>query len=420
MADGTFTTKESEQQFSLPGLSGLLGPLSHLSVSRDGKTLTLRRGSLLVDVAGSLRIDVGDGTIVRFLAGSCRIFRDERSVTVVALSAPVLVLRGDEIWILPGGYQLSIAGSARAKQSAVPQEWLAEQSEMIASLPVMDVSSTDPLVSLVAFLHSPDVITVESLAEVLALPALSADSALRLLVAVRLAPEAGRMDAKVSEILSSAISETLGPSQLAFAVPALATSTLNVLPTGLIAEWTRTASRMAADDPFGSATLFRGAVSSLPGSYETAGYPKQAMLWRGAISRVNVVLSSLLTGAAADQYAEDIGATHRAVRLLERTPSSSQPIATQQPASHVPSDQLTSLTRQFLLSKDVLFSASVSITIDPDTVDCARVEGIFIVEAGSDVPYTFSYCPADQYIRKIERDGKRLPNDVPVNTFFTH
>lgn len=420
MADGTLVTKEDGQQFSLPGLSGFLWPSSRLSVSRDGETITLRKGSLLVGAAGSLRIDVGDGMTVRLLAGSCLILWDERSVTVVALTAPALALRGDEIWILPGGTQLSFAGNGKGEQSAVPKEWLAQQSAKSASLPVTETALAHPLASVLTLLHSPDVIDADSLSAILGLPALSGDSALKLLAAVRLAPQAGRMDGKAAEILSSAISENVRPSQLAFAVPALAASTLNVLPAPLVAEWAKAAGRMAADDPVGSAALFHRTIASLPGSYQTAGYPKQAMLWRGAIKQVHVILSALLAGAAADQYAEDFIAAMREVDLPEGTTPPSQSNAAQQLESQFTPDQLTDLTRQLLWTKEVLLSASVSLTADTMNADCARVDGVFIAEAGHDVPYAFSYCPATQFIRNIERDSKRLPNDVPVDRFFAH
>lgn len=415
--DGMLITEQSEQQFSLTGLSGLLGPLSRLSMSRDAQTLSLRKGSLLIDAAGTVSINIGDGFTVRLLDGSCLVLRDEHSGTVVALSAPALALRGDERWILPRGTQLTLDGVGRVQQSEAPAQWLAEQSAKNASLPRAELPAADPIASLVALLHSSDPLTSDALSAAFALSAVSQDSALEVLAAVQLAPQAERMDGRASDMIVSAILEHIASSELAFAVPALANSTLKILPAGLIAAWSKAAGRMAADDPVGSATLFHRIVASLPARYETAGYPKQAMLWRGSIRQVHVILSLLLTGAAAEEYAEDFATAMRETDLSERSARSSESAAPQRLSSYT-SDQLTDLTRQFLLKEEVLLGASVSITVDGENPDCARVDGVFIAEAGHDVPYAFSYCPRKEFIRRIDRDSKHLPNDVPVDTFF--
>lgn len=416
MIDGMLVTEQSEQQFSLPGLSGLLGPLSRLSMSRDAQTLSLGKGSLLIDAAGTVSIDIGDGFSVRLLDGSCLVLRDEHSVTVVALSASALALRGDERWILPHGTQFSLDGVGRPKQSEVPAQWLAGQSARSTSLPIMELPAADPLASSIALIHSSDTVTSDALLAVLTSPA-AQNSALGVLVAVQLAPQAERMDGRASDMIVSAILEHIASSELAFAVPALANSTLRILPAGLIAAWSKAAGRMAADDPVGSATLFHRIVASLPARYETAGYPKQAMLWRGSIRQVHVILSSLLTGAAAEEYAEDFAAAMRETDLSEGSVHSPESTAPPRLSSYT-SDQLTDLTRQLLLREQVLLGASVSITVDGENPDCARVDGVFIAEAGRDVPYAFSYCPDQEFIRRIDRDSKHLPNDVPVDAFF--
>lgn len=381
-------SQDEEKHISLSeaGISLLLEPNARVSFRSQSQALQIVMGTALIAEAGLASVDSGFGAEATQFMGSMMVLRDQASSTIVALLSPLVVTVAGKTQIIPPGYQLRVDASGSVQRSEVPTEWFAQQLSRSPTLPVAALSS--------------EAISKQSL---LAQLFKSEDLSIRLIAAFNLALLADQTDLEaVDHALLSETLRSLGTPELVFGIPALARSVLRPLPSSLIDLWVQAATTSAASAPALTASILHEFLPSIPLSYEAAGYPKQAILWRDAVSKVNVVLSPLFSRADGEHFASD---TEDA--LHDRPPE----------LAPVLSNQILSASRNFLLSKHVLFTATTAFAADEQLQGCIRVSDIYL-EYDPDHSYAFSLCMEEQMIRRIIRDSKLLPNDVPFQKFF--
>ena len=391
-------SEESERSFSLPsGGAGVLAPKSRISLINGGSSLEFLHGSALLRTTGRMTIDAGPTLHANVLLGSVSVFRDDSSATVVALDAPVIVTIAGYRYILPAGYQLHITDGTLPVRLQVPDDWLLAEVSRADALPVSPANAAAEGLSSV--LQGTDTLTAESLGRISNL----SDSSLSLLAWLHVTLQTSRLDVSGAETLSSALAAGSFPdAEWVFAVPALAGSSLKPLPAFLVTQWKTAVIRFASADAEGARTALQiASADDLPSRYEDAGYPKQAQLWEDALGDIHAVLAQLLP----DQP-------------LSSSVSSAAAAVPQEPRISLSSEQLRIQSRELLDTHGVLFTAATKIEVDSLRLDCARITSVFIAEDSHDVSYDFSYCPVQNIISGILRNGIALANDVPVEKFF--
>ncbi len=437
-------SQDEERQFSFTerALNVLLQPHSKVALLDRTQALRMEVGSAILKASDLVSIDLGFGAEATLLLSSATLLRDTQSVTVVALTAPLIVSRAGSDWILPPQYQLRIASDGSVQRSKVPQEWFSDQRAASQALPVIPLPQlAEDRQSLVDAILASDAPSDEVLQNILSLsdvdrrtlvamfidessPEISfatvnaaftvadtfADHRMQQLVLLRFLLLQDRMHEDTANGITLRLASTsFSPSEFIFAVPSIALSTLRPLAPSLIDAWTKIALESGALDPSRTASVLQPLLSRLPASYDMQGYPKQAMLWQEATARIAVVLTPLL--AHADGVSIDESARTLSEPATQNTLSS--PIAA--PKSYV---QEVERVRNFLLQKNTLFTAGTTIESDSDDSGCMRVSDAYLAHASSDQSFTFSLCLDEGMVRRIVREGKRLPNDVPILAFF--
>ncbi len=442
-------SSEEEKQFSLPdaGATILLQPHSESLLSED-KPFRLMHGGIFIRATGVLPIDAGLGIEVSLFAGSAVIVRDAATTTIVALSTPLIVTRLDQEWILPPGSQMLFDSKGLQKRSRAPFDWLSDSIAQCESLPISPVPSLtqaeqEALALLLISDHdsvllqrftdaekihllqqSVDLsgfdISLQSVQTAFAIADSFPTPVLSHLLALRLAMESSHLDRSSADLLVSVLaSDRTLSSELVFAIPTLALSTLQPLPSSLIDLWAERVLREAVVDGSATASLLHDVIPTLPQRFEDAGYPKQAILWRGAIRKINIVLSTLLSGVARVQFSADV--THALQETALSSSASSASVVAPNVSTETPTlnpENLLAMTRDLLQAHGVLFTTATQIRISDIFPDCALVSGVFLRKDDRDIPYTFTMCPVSGFVRRITENGTALPNDVPFDLFF--
>ncbi len=392
LIEGVITTQSQEQQFETPaGITAVALPDSVILISGKGETLTLTHGSVLVKASGFVRVIASKTVAVDAFHGSVLVLKDTSSVTIVALQSAAAVDHG-EISLLPAGYQMRIATDGSVKRSAVPAQWFRQQHSKAISLPETSFdASLQPLASsILGATNLTDDFVTESLHSADELH----DSGRALLVSATLVTKADQMDSSGSALIAhDFLSRITLPEERAFAVAALARSTLKPLPVTLVKAWQKAALHVVSGDPVLGTMLFTDILDELPDLYASAGYPKQSEIWADAISGVSSVLSSLIPSK---------------LPVAEVAP---------EPEVKLSSEEVQAAAEQILLDHDAMFTATTVITV-ADGAQCAEVTDIFLSQNGRDTGYSFSLCPVKNLVKDIVRDGVKLPNSVPISAFF--
>ncbi len=435
-------SQDDVKQFSLPehALSVFLQPNTRVISSNQKQALRMEAGTALMKATSLSFIGLGFGAEATLLMGSMVAISDQSSVTVIALTAPLIVTVAGEEWILPPRYQLRIDEAGSAQRSKTPHAWFLDQLSQSHSLPVTSLPPvSDAERSLLQTILTEDLpslpdadrrmllarlideseagIPLNVVHAVFTIADTFPDLLIQHIVALRLSVLAGSMDKETGDQIALRIATQSFPrSELVFAVPAIALSTLRPLPEGLLDLWAQFTIESAASDASLTASVLHPLLPSLPSSYESAGFPKQAILWREAIRRINAVLLPLLSGAERDLFVSDINAA-----LHGDLPTYPSPIALTHSTSSVPeelSSQSAAEVRNFLLEHNVLFTQQTAVKADETSSDCIRVDGVYLAGERTDESYAFSLCADFQMVRRIVRNGKALPNDVPSSKFF--
>ena len=158
---------------------------------------------------------------------------------------------------------------------------------------------------------------------------------------------------------------------------------------------------------------------SLPSHYVAAGYPVQAKSWSDAFIRVRQVIAPLLGEQDQEVLLRDF--ERRDEQYVPQSISAESVVPPASPTVFAPrysEEELVALTQKLLVERGALISTLTHIEAISGKVDQAHVEGIFLSENGKDVPYSLTFDPVNNVVRDIVRDGVRLPNAVPVDTFF--
>ncbi len=437
-------SQDEERQFSFTerSLSVLLQPHSKVTLLDRSQALRMEGGSATLKTSGLVSIDLGFGAVATLLLSSATFLKDTQSVTVVALTTPLIVSRAGSDWILPPQYQVRIASDGSVQRSKVPQEWFLDQQAESQALPVISLPQlTEDRTSLIEALLSSDAPSNDVLQSIRSLsdtdrrtlvamfidessPEISfakmnaaftvadtfVDHRIQQLVFLRFLLLQDRMHEDTANSMTLRLaSASFDPSEFVFAVPSTALSTLRPLSPSLIEAWTNIALESGALDPSRTASVLEPLLSRLPASYDMQGYPKQSMLWQEATARIAAVLTPLLSGERSISITSSVSTLPASV--AESASSSS--VAAQKSYT-----QEIERVRNFLLQKNVLFTTGTTIEFDSDVSGCMRVSDVYLADASSDQSFTFSLCLDDGMVRRIVRDGKKLPNDVSLLSFF--
>ncbi len=448
VADGVVTTGKDSKQFSTSeGITAIAQPYSSVSIG-GGRQLTLLRGSVLARTTGIVEIDLGFGVKAHAIDGAFIALRDDASVSVVALTSAVLVSRENRLLIVPVGKQLRMDPSGTFDRVTVPSMWFSDQVSAVAVLPetqlpslteaqhrlmetilsdndavrsqdIRKLSEDDRLILLSSIVSGDGQLSASQTNTALDLAAsFELDGGtLQAVTALRLISTNERMETGAGAAPADALAGTLTPAEFIYAVPEIALSSLRPVSSELIDHWSEEIVRSALSDAPSMVKALHGVINDVPQTYEDAGYPEQATLWRTAVSRISTSLTPLLSIDDAKTLAFDVAAA----LVPHQKEAAAAPVALPPPVPAKPQftdDQLIAFTRKTLLLHDVLFSTNTLIAPSTSDVDCARVTGVFLSQNGRDVPYQFSVCPGTSVVKAIEHDGKRFPNSVPIDRFF--
>jgi hypothetical protein len=236
------------------------------------------------------------------------------------------------------------------------------------------------------------------------------------LLLIRLALRGARTDADAARMITDDfLADDILKDEFTRLLPSLAMTSAKPVQPELIRAWAGEVIRQGLKDGTGSALLIRDAAV-LPAALTQAGYPLQAREWKSSLGRAAAVLK---TTVSAPNRAVLAGAEQ--LFLTSAGPVADAPddapAEKPAPATSWTADELSAITRDTLVSHGALIATSTAFTADAET-QTVLVQGVFVAENGKDVPYTFTYDPAASVLRQIRRDGRLLPNAVPVQTFF--
>jgi hypothetical protein len=385
-----------DQPFSIgTDITGFLYAGSALQADRHGQSLTLQRGQAIITPATYVVLTVGD-ILVSFDAPVFVIL--DTVTTIVALTEPVIVTRDDARFILLAGQQLRVDPSKKVSLSTVPAAWLAETlSHITVPHDTADITR----------------ITTETYHSLL--QSSDPDTDQRRLLLLRLMSLGARTDQEAAELITADIlSDSFLHDALLSLLPHMALSTRSPLQKPLIAAWAQSVIETGVRDAT-RASLLISQNTDLPSFLEEIGYPVQATLWRSALLKA----ISTLKPTVSDEDSLVLSQAHDTLTVDMQEEETPLATVTLQPAvtSQWAFDELRLLTKEALVRHGALFATSTALVPDI-TSQTVLVQGIYVAEQGSDVPYTFTYNPSLQVLSNITRDGERLPNTVPINVFF--
>ncbi len=425
------------------GVAGILREGSDLLADDFGTGLSLRKGQVLLRAPEILTLTLSDTMAVTVIHGSFVAVRDGETVTLAALDMPLLLANGDALTVLPPGRQLTMTPGAPDQNTSIGGDWYASQLSDLSTLEsprprniddvrLADALETHDLTSCVSIateghLARPDLQT--ALAALLTAGkidrdtyacirelahALDSSGALGKLVLLTLATEAVRTDTATSDMIAADFrADPFLKSAFPEILPVLAMTRQRPVQPSLINAFANTVIEAGLADPARALTIIRRA-SGVPRTLAAAGLPLQSQAWKSAIARAIVVLKT--TVPEADRALLDVAFAEVVSMPEEVKPKAAAP-APEAPSTQWSEDELIAITHDVLASHGALFAVTTVLTPDAKA-QTVLVEGIFVAEGGANVPYAFTYDPAKERVMKIIRDGHRLPNAVPVQTFF--
>jgi hypothetical protein len=442
------------RDFSIPlTVGGRLEPESSVVFSNQGSRISLNRGTVHLRAFGPVEVDIGPDIRVLALNSDFSIIAGSDTVTVVTLTASVLVTQGENVWILPPGHQL-VFENGSVRRVSVPAEWLTQEQTQYQTLSELDIhesipdgANIDALITGGSYKEALSLVRASTvsvplnhstaarlLAKVLAADGLfDADRVslafalgrlgdfpqLSPLIAICLVQDGDRTADEAAVLIRKELSAPVIFSDLPAALPMLAAATVRPLSAGATDLWAKSLIRLAAADGKKAFESLHQSAPGLPARYFDAGYPKQAKLWAEAVTRSADILMPLLKDSSDRQALLSDQRTVQRYGFKETGPavqSSDSAILIEK--SRFSEDELMAQTRKMLSGHGVLFSSLTTIKVTDEQPDSVRIDGIFRAENGHDVPYAFTYDVASGRILGIVRDGMRLPNSLTVDQFF--
>lgn len=403
-------------------IAGTLEPSSVLRANNSGEALELVTGQALIRSIGFTELAV-DSVKVHALAASYVALRDRTSVTVAALSSFVIVTTQHETVILAPGMQMTFQEGKDVQTAPVPEHWYAEKlqaAQLLRESIIPDGSRDHPAhrdlqAVLAQTLRDGRIISdVFASAHSAAEDVDGAGMAQRLLL-LRLLQEGTRTDTDASLALAEQIA---ADRFLSIELVSLLPHTVKILMRPVADEhirfWEKSALSRGLEDREAVLALLHQNVL-LPQQLLRAGYPQQSALWQRALSSVGTTLRTTLSAQEVQSLDKDLAVINRSDVATESDNTAVTPVYI--PATHWSEAELLQIVREQLFTGRVL--TAVTTQLAPDTpTQTVRVTGVFMAEQGTDVPYDFTFDVARQTISAIVRDGKNLPNSVPVEQFF--
>ncbi len=446
--------------FLLPGgVSGALQKGGAMTLDHGGLDATLVHGETVLNVGGYLRLQVAEA-VAQILHGGAYVYADDNRITIAAIDAPVIVEWQSHEYVLAAGQQWNLATGAEPQRSSIPSVWLRPKREAIAGMtpPVVDIDQIQigsPMRSLLKSLHSGG--AAEARQAVAEMKPTAADA--RALTAVLLAgdrvlspDESGlavdmlsrRTDTRSLlqlfalrtgmgrlvpvEAESSMATVLFGPEDPGMEwVLALASGVgidTRPVPDAYVQAWETAAEHSVSGDAMLALPKILSVTATLPLSLENNGYPRQAMLWRDALKRLldfgmpllpadqRQALTSVADQAVRDAVLQSIAAT------AERDAAEA---AVEAARPHRPDDGYSASRikdlRMLLFGKGAMYTAGTVMTPLTDDAMSIRVSGIYFATAAGDQSFDFVIDTVDLTVRDIVRDGKTLPNTMPLDQF---
>ncbi len=400
-------------------LSGVLDSHSVLVTDVRGEHMELLRGQALIRSTGLTTL-LARETTIHALVSSYVVIVEHETITVVPLTAPLLLTHDETISVVVPGMQVMIDTVGQLKEATVPSEWYAQYVQ--ASQRLMDVSITDSSDARsqkqahLARIIMRDRITTETFADALGIANdLDPSGVAVQLLLVRLLQEHSRTDADVSAVLSTKISEDhFLASSLVSRLPVLVRTLMKPVAEPHIRLWEKSAVSRGLVD-FASILSVLHDTAGFPAQLSFSGYPQQSLLWQHALSSVATTLRSTVSG----QPLLDL---QSALAVIARGELPQKPVDTvvetsQESSTHWSAEQLVAQAKNLLLLHGVLMTVTSQVLPDIHT-QSVRVTGIYLAEQGRDVPYEFTIDMSRNILSHIVRDAIQLPNSVPVDVFF--
>lgn len=407
-----FAAEDTELPFQIDGIvAGVLQPGAAITASRDAKHLELVRGEALMYSVGLTNLSIGTAT-VHLVGGSLFVLRDSAQTTVAAVGTPVLVSSANELWVAVPGQQLAIQKTGKMGRSTVPPEWYASEASNARDI-IKAMPKTTEVPALAAMLQGK--ITAEKLVSIRAAELADPGSHIGKLALLSLLQADGRMDDAQAESVALYLKEDASlVREAAFAMPVLAHTILQPIPAPLLALWPEAIVEASLAGEQTEALESVHSAAGLPHLLDAAGFPKQAILWRTAVTRAIELLRTVVPPDQVTKLAEDSGRVTRGT-LPEVTEAAAIEVTI--PLTTWSEEELISMTRQTLVAHGAMIATSSVFTADAST-QLVHVTNIFVAEGSKDVAYEFNYDPARDELSSIVRDGKKLPNTVSAKIFF--
>lgn len=424
---------ETDHPFAVGrSVAGILREGSMLSADRVGASLTLQDGQVLLRTQEAVSLDLGIAT-VSMLRGSIVAVRDAGSVTIAVLTDPVLLKRGEELTLLQPGMQVTVQNDA-LRPTQIGSGWYAEQLADLATLPpVSDARtdivdsvcsdssvSTDDMRAALRLLLASGKITSEAyrcLRETA--QAIDPSHSVFRLALTSLMTEGARTEDEASRMILDDVQNDafLGP-QLTLLVPELAVRAGKPVQPAFLDSYPSTLIKLGLTHP-DRAIEALGKAQDLPSALTSAGLPLQSDAWRSVLIRSIVVLKTTVPDAERRELERILTHVVEVKVFAADTQTSSAPasVAVKAPSTHWSDAELQAIAHDVLASHGALFATTTTLTPDA-AAQTVAVEGIYVLQNGSNVLYAFTYDPAAETVTRIIRDGKRYPNAVPVRVFF--
>lgn len=447
--DWIFTAEDKPRDFSLPNVvSGRLEPGSSVRISEKGLKIDFLKGAGHLRILGPVEISTGPDLKIMALASDISVILSDQSTTFVSISAPILVSRKEQKWILFPEQQL-IFDSGQERKISVPATWLEKEKTEFMTLRQTRTSFETGLESLIgqgsyaealAKLRSPENLKPDGtaarllLGEVMAnggiydndrvslaytLAKFSGSDEITKLVTVRLLPEGQTVSDNAAGLVVSELKNPFVSDELLSVIPEMAAWRPKPLVAGVPDFFADTVMRISGSDPEKAFDLIHSSAKDLPRIYNEAGYPRQAEIWQSALDRLVPVISGLLK----DPEKQAMLKSDQHERLISSVKEEPEQTVSSTPAELLKKsvfghEELILKTKGMLSRGGILISTLTSLKVVDDWPDCVKVEGVYRAEKGRDVPYTFTYDVANDLLFDIIRDGVRQPNKMSADRFF--
>jgi len=393
-----------------------IAPESDVSVVRDGSSFDLQTGDVTVSARSLVKGNLLPNVTAFVLGGQAAFLRSADRLTVVALTAPVLLEAPFGRALLAPGEQLIIAGE-NVKRSTVPSEWVAAR-RMTHRDVLTDRQTNDSYDVIASTLASQEKIGEDDLGDFLnGLQTVSGRSDLAPLGILALLTSSQSIDASVSFAMRERLRliEDIR-KDIPLALVEIARFTRRPIPAEIVTLFGEEVLRTAAlDSTQALGIIERAADASV--LFQNLGYPLQSDAWAEAVRSSAKVLRPMLVDASSR---ERLVKVERIIARIEHPiVAEVATVATrsQKRAASIDSNELLGRTWSMLRSHGALLTPETTVTIDSDDPARAFIRGFFHEDIPGLRSYDALYDPTNDDLILI-RDGERLPNPVKAAEFF--